>query len=122
MSHDKALFKEMLNTTANVEEQSQGRDAQNQIVTTWSVKIADMPCRIQKLNPNDRFSYAGQGGQGDSGVGEYTKTLYKIYAEIDNNIINTDRIVSGGKTFEIIDLLNDSSFNHYELVCKVIES
>lgn len=122
MSHDKTLFKEMLNVLANVEEQVQVRNAQNEIETTWQIKIVDMPCRIQKLNPREQFSAIGGSASKPSSVGEYTRTLYKIYAEISNNIINTNRILSGGKIYEIIDSLSDSSLNHYELICKVIES
>lgn len=115
------IFRGLLNVTVNVEEQSQVRDAQNQIVTSWAVKIADMPCRIHKMSTKDVFSSVGKGGQASDGLGEFAKNLYRISAEIINDIVSDNRVNANGRIYEIITASIDSSNHHWMLECKLLD-
>ena len=106
-------FEALLNKTVNVESRTQGQDAFGEITNTWSTKHASMPCRIQpNRNVDERVNRGG----------EYMVVPFIIYAAVDYDIADDDRIVDGTTVYEVVRALKDSSEHHWELKCKIVDN
>jgi len=118
---DKAIFKSLLNSLCIIEQVAQTQNEIGEIVKTWSTKYSNVKCRVQKKTARDNFS--GLYGQaGATGLGEYVRADYTIYCESSLSITNADRVNFNGRLFQIVEAAHDSSLNHYQLDCKVLES
>lgn len=105
-------FEGLLNQIGNIEQLIQTQNAYGEKVKSYGVKSTGVNMRIQ-FNGANEPTWEG---------GVLIKAPYTIYMSPSYDVVDSDRIISGAITYEIIKAEKDSSQHHWQLQCKVISN
>jgi len=83
----------LLVSAVNVQTPTATRDAYGGYTESWGNALVDMPCRINPVSGSESFSMGKEGAT----------ISHKIYC-IPATITESDRIVFGTRTFEIVEV------------------
>jgi hypothetical protein len=100
----------LLNKTCTIQRNTPTQDNFGDAIDSWSTISSNVPCRIRKAP-----SYVVQ----QSKAGEYLKKGFIVYMHVEPQV--HDRLLIDGLYYDVISNNTDSSGDHYELHCELIE-
>lgn len=98
-------FEKLLNTTCTIQEKTDTQGATGEVTSSWATKTAGVACRIN----------SGKNASVAEDIGKRSLVAVKIYFLIDTDIVEGNRIVADGVTYDVILVAQDSSADHLEV-------
>ncbi len=96
-------FSGLLNKKINIEKVIRTAVGDGSYTESWSIRYANVPCRINSVRMDELQEYDKQTVFAD----------YIIFIEYKNNITEKDRIIFGSRTFEIKAVRNYDEMQLY---------
>lgn len=105
-------FVGLLQDTCTVQSKVETQSSSGEVLVTWVDKLTNLKTRMHDLNLRKPFV--------DGSIGLVTLGNHRFYFEIGTNITQADQIVFKGKSYQVVEVAEDSAHDHMEVAANLI--